>query len=158
MHNREITRQFQRLQDLIKKAVEATDGSIELQSHWAKYLCVLSAGLLENAIKEIYIEYAHNQVSKPIANFISSIFSPIRNPKSQKFLEIATAFNPIWKGELENYLNDYGRGDAIDSIMNQRHLIAHGKGHNSNISLVQIKEYITKAEQVLEFIEEQCNR
>lgn len=138
MHNREIARQFQRLQDLVKKSDEATAGAIELQAQWAKYLCILSAGLLENAIKEIYIEYAQNQVSKPIANFISSLLSPTRNPKSQKFLEIAAAFNPAWKVELENYLNDDGRGDAIDSIMNHRHLIAHGKSHNSNISLGRV--------------------
>jgi hypothetical protein len=158
MQNREIAIQFQRLQDLIKKSDEATAGNIELQAHWAKYLCVLSAGLLENAIKEIYMEYARKQVSRPIANFISSILSPIRNPKSQKFLEIATAFNPVWKDELENHLNNAGRGDAIDTIIGNRHLIAHGKGHNSNVSLVQIKEYVTKAEEVLGFIEEQCRR
>jgi hypothetical protein len=158
MHNREIARQFQRLQYLITKSGEATAGNIELQADWAKYLCILSAGLLENAIKEIYIDYARNQVSKPIANFIGSILSPIRNPKSLKFLEIATAFNPIWKDELENHLRDNGRGDAIDTIMSNRHLIAHGKSHNSNVSLAQIKEYVTKAEQVLQFIEEQCRR
>ncbi|MCA1565536.1 MAG: hypothetical protein LC803_07845 [Acidobacteria bacterium] len=158
MHNREIARQFQRLHDLVKKSDEATAGTIELQSHWAKYLCILSAGLLENAIKEIYIEYAQNQVSRPIANFISTLLSPTRNPKSQKFLEIAAAFNPTWKDELETHLNDNGRGDAIDSIMNHRHLIAHGKSHNSNISLVQIKDYLAKAQEVLEFIEGQCKR
>jgi hypothetical protein len=158
MHNREISRQFQRLHDLIKRSDEATAGTIELQSHWARYLCILSAGLLENAIKEIYIEYAQSQVSRPIANFISTLLSPIRNPKSQKFLEIAAAFNPAWKDELETHLNDDGRGDAIDSIMNHRHLIAHGKSHNSNISLVQIKDYLAKAQEVLEFIEGQCKR
>ena len=158
MYNREIAIQFQRLQDLIKKSDEATVGNIELQAHWAKYFCILCAGILENAIKEIYMEYARKQVSRPIANFISSILSPIRNPKCQKFLDIATAFNPIWKDELENHLREDGRGDAIDTIMSNRHLIAHGKGHNSNISLVQVKEYVTKAEEVLGFIEEQCRR
>jgi RiboL-PSP-HEPN len=158
MHNREIARQFQRLQALIKKCDEATAENIELQAHWAKYLCILSAGLLENAIKEIYMDYARNQTSRPIASFISSILSPIRNPKSQKFLEIAMSFNPLWKDELEKYLSDEGRGDAIDTIIGNRHLIAHGKGHNSNISLVQIKEYVAKAEEVLEYIEEICKR
>src|SRR5437763_8952085 len=158
MYNREIAKQFQRLQDLIKKADEATNGNIELQAHWARYICIIIAGLLENAIKEIYMDYARQQVSRPIASFISSILSPIRSPKSQKFLEIATAFNPAWKDELENHLSDEGRGDAIDTIMSNRHLIAHGKSYNSNVSLVRIKEYVTKAEEVLEFIEEQCRR
>jgi len=158
MLNRELSRQLQRLQDLIKKADEACDGNLELQAHWAKYICVLSAGFLENAIKEVYTDFAQKQVSQPIANFVASKLSPIRSPKATLFLETSVAFNAIWKGELETYLNDDGRREAIDSIMSHRHLIAHGKYFNSGISLAQVKEYIRKAVEVVEFIEQQCAR
>ena len=158
MLNRELSRQLQRLQDLIKKADEACNGKIELQAQWARYLCVLSAGFLENAIKEIYTDFARNQVSQPVANFISSKLSPIRSPKAQLFIDIAAAFNDTWRGELEIYLNDNGRGDAIDSIMGNRHLIAHGKYYNSGISIARVKEYLAKAIEVVEYIEQQCAR
>jgi len=42
------------LQYLIKRTNEVAKGDIELQSHWAKYICVLCSGLLENAIQEFY--------------------------------------------------------------------------------------------------------
>ncbi len=158
MHNREIAKQLQRLHDLIKKSNEATAETIELQAHWAKYVCVIAAGLLENAIKEIYVEYAQNQVSRPIANFISASLSPIRSPKSERFIHFAAAFNPNWKDELKQHFVDNGGGDAIDTIIQQRHLIAHGKSANSSLSLAQIKEYVIKAEEALEFIEAQCRR
>lgn len=158
MQNQEIAKQLQRLHNLIQKSNEVTDSNIELQAHWAKYLCILSAGLIENALKEIYMEFAQTKVSKPVANFVSSNLSPIRNPKTQKFLDIAAAFNPIWKDELESYVKDNGREEAIDSIMNHRHLIAHGKHHDSRISLADIKEYLAKSIEVVEFIEEQCKR
>jgi hypothetical protein len=158
MLNRELSRQLQRLQDLIKKADDACDGKIELQAHWARYICVLSAGFLENAIKEVYADFARKQVSQPVANFVSSKLSPIRSPKAQLFLDIAAAFNATWRDELEIYLNDNGRGDAIDSIMANRHLIAHGKHYNSNISFVRVNEYLDKAIEVIEFIEQQCAR
>src|SRR5438445_422119 len=116
MQNREILIQIQRLQSLIKRSTEATDDNFELQGDWAKYLCILTAGLLENSIKQIYSEFASRAVTKPVANFVSSSLSPIRSPKAQRFLDTAAAFNVLWGGELENYLNDDGRREAIDSI------------------------------------------
>ncbi len=158
MQNREIAKQLQRLDTPIKKTDEACANNLELQAEWAKYLCILSAGLIENALKEIYIGFAYKKTSKPIANYISSAISPIRNPKTQRFLDIAEAFSPAWRDELENYVNINGRLEAIDSIMNQRHLIAHGKNQHSNITLGNLKDYLAKSVEVIEFIEKQCNR
>lgn len=158
MQNREIAKQLQRLNDLIKKTDEACAGNLELQAEWSKYLCILSAGLIENALKAIYTEFAQKKVSKPIANYVSSTISPIRNPKTQRFLDIAAAFNPMWEDELEAYVTDNGRLEAIDSIMSQRHLIAHGQNQNSNITVAKLKDYLTKSIEVLEFIEQQCNK
>ena len=51
-------------------------------------------------------------------------------------------------------MEDNGRKDAIDSIMSNRHLIAHGK--DSTISLVRVSEYLKKSVEVVEFLEHQC--
>ena len=158
MQNREISIQIQRLESLIDRSTEATGENIDLRGEWAKYLCVLAAGLLENSIKQIYSEFASRTVAKPIASFVSSNLSPIRSPKAQKFLDIAGAFSVLWGSELENYLNDKGRREAIDSIMGNRHLIAHGQYRNSNISMAQMKDYFAKVLEVLEFIDGQCAR
>jgi hypothetical protein len=158
MRNRELTKQLHALNNLIKKTSDACDSSLELQGEWAKYLCVLSAGFLENAIKEIYLDFAKRKVNEPLAKYVSSTISPIRSPKSSRFLEIAGAFNSSWKDELENYGVLEGGLDAIDSIMVNRHLIAHGKSKDSKISLVALKGYLAKSADVVSFIEEQCNR
>lgn len=142
----------------MKKTQEASNDSVEIQSHWAKYLCVISAGVIENAIKEIYIEYVQRMVSKPVANYVISNLGQLRNPKTQKFLETAAAFKTIWKEDLESFVLVNGRGDAIDSIMGNRHLIAHGKDANSRITIAQLKDYLLKAIEVLEFIEDQCTK
>lgn len=156
MQNRELTKQLQAINNLIKRTNEACGGNLELQAEWAKYICVLSAGFLENAIKEIFLDFANRKVSQPLANYVYSTLSPIRSPKSFRFLEVAGAFNSAWKSELES---DSAEGlEAIDSIMVNRHLIAHGKGRDSNVSLVAVKEYLAKSIAVLELIEEQCQR
>ena len=81
----------------------------------------------------------------------------INTPKASRFLEVTKAFSEEWGQRLESYLNS-GQGerrDAVDSIINNRHLIAHGK--NTSISVVRVREYLEKAIEVIEFIETQCN-
>lgn len=125
-------------------------------SHWAKYLCVLCAGFIENALKEIYGEFARGAASKPVADYLNSILSKIQNPKTSKFLETARAFKVSWGDELEVFVNQNGRREAIDSIMNNRHLVAHGK--YAGITLVQVQNYLDRAVEVIDFIETQCSR
>ncbi len=57
---------------------------------------------------------------------------------------------------MENlFEDDSSLKDAIDSIMNNRHRIAHGK--HTSISVTRVREYIEKSVKVIEFIEAQCN-
>jgi len=156
MHNKELARQLQILTSLVSKTSIATGGDIEMQSHWAKYLCVLSAGFLENALSEIYINFTRNVSPEPVANYASSVLSKIQNPNCTKFIDIATAFKPDWGKKLEDFVNDEGRKEALDSIMANRHLIAHGK--NSGITVARLKDYLDKSVQVIIFIENQCNQ
>ena len=58
MKNASLVRQLQRLNWLIDNTRRASGDQLELQAHWGRYLCVLVAGFLENAIGEIYSEYA----------------------------------------------------------------------------------------------------
>jgi hypothetical protein len=158
MQSRELTRQLQALNNLIGRTREACGDDLELQAEWARYLCVLSAGFLENAIKEIYLDFARRKVNEPVAKYISSTISPIRSPKSSRFLEIAAAFSSSWHDELANYGLIEGGIEAIDTIMGNRHLIAHGKSRDSKISLVSLKESLAKSIDFLNLIEEQTHR
>lgn len=154
MRNVEVLRRAQRLQDLITRTNAATSGDLELQSHWAKYLCVLAAGLLEVSVPEIYGAFVKSRASPEVGAFAASILATVRNPKPGKFLEIASRFDSSWRTDLETFLAEDGRGDAIESIMNNRHLVAHGK--DSRITMAALKTYFDKAVAVVEFVEDQC--
>ena len=153
MRSRELSRQYNRLKSLFSKINTITADDMEVQSHWAKYLCVLSAGFLENAIKDLYGNYCSKCANQYVANFAVKSLDRIQNPKADAFLKTAGSFNSIWKDALEKFIEDEGRKEAINSIMSNRHLIAHGK--DSNISLVRIKEYLSKSIEVIEYIEDQ---
>ena len=69
-------------------------------------------------------------------------------------LKLRMRLSREWGEELEEFLGENGRKDAIDAIMANRHLIAHGQ--DAGITVVRVKEYLDKCIQVLEFIEMQC--
>jgi hypothetical protein len=150
MKNVEITAQLQRLRSLMGQAIAATP-DLTLRSAWARYFCVLSAGLLENAIAELYGEYAARVSAPSVANYAISRLAKIQNPNAERFVETARAFDKAWAVALETFMADNGRKEAIDSIMATRHQIVHGE--NAGITYARIADYLNKAEEVLEFIE-----
>jgi len=154
MKNRELNRQLQALNSLFDRTKDACGDDIEMLSHWAKYLCVLCAGFLENSLKEVYTTFCTQAASPAVASYANRKLRKIQNPKTPAFIGLAAEFERTWGEKLKEFVNDNGRREAIDSIMANRHRIAHGD--TSTISLVQIKEYFKKAIEVVDFIEAQC--
>lgn len=154
MKSRSLLSQKQRLEWLIAEASNFQGDQLELQAHWARYVCVLAAGFLENALSDVYSRYAKASANAQVSNYVESVLGKIQNPKSSKFLDTARAFDRSWEDDLASFIDTDGRKDAIDAIMANRHLIAHGK--DSGISLVRVKEYLGKSIEVIEFIETQC--
>ncbi len=156
MRARTIDTQIKSLKDLVKRTQFATAGNLELQSHWAKYLCVVSSGLIENAIETLYIDFAKRIGSAPLASYVDATLSGVRNPDTDKILKIAKQFKENWAQELDSFINQEGRKEAINSIIGQRHKIAHGNGNQSVITVAALNSYLDKAIEVIEFIEAQC--
>ena len=156
MRNQELSRQIQQLNSLITRANQASAGDIEMQAHWAKYVCVLSAGLSENALVELYTDYARSAASESVAAYVRASISKTQNPKTSKYVQTASTFKKEWGEELSKFADEEGRKEALDSIMSNRHLIAHGK--RSDISMARVKEYLRKSIELIEFVEEQCGR
>ena len=90
MRSRELTKQQKELEGLFNRTSAACGSDIEMMSHWAKYLCVRSAGFIENAISEIYSEFGTNAAQEPVANYATTTLSKIQNPKTQKFIDTAS--------------------------------------------------------------------
>ena len=153
LKNNELRRQAGVINALLTRAPAATGGDIELQAHWARYLCVLAAGFLENALFEIYAAVIRAGANPAVASFAASRLEKISNPKSSRFIETARPFKPTWADDLELFLGDDGRKDAIDSIMANRHLIAHGE--HSGITIARLRQFFERSVAVVEFLEKQ---
>jgi hypothetical protein len=150
-----LVSQHQSLNVLIGRTEAATGGDIELIGHWGKYLCVLTAGFLENALQAVYSDFVERTSSPSVAKFSIAALGRISNPKASRFIETARSFDPDWADELEAYIDEDGskRRNAINSIMAVRHQIAHGK--STSMSVGRIRQCLPSCVEVVEFIEEQ---
>lgn len=155
MFNRELNRQLQRLRAVRQKGGESGLEDAELLAHWARYLCVLISGFLENAIEEIYSDFARRSAAPQVAAFVEARLGRVLNPNAEAFLQIAGSFSPSWREELDAYLQSEGRKEAIDSIIANRHQVAHGG--QSGITSATVTKYLDSCVEVIEFIEAQCS-
>ncbi|MFH1011806.1 MAG: MAE_28990/MAE_18760 family HEPN-like nuclease [bacterium] len=152
MRNIEVFRYQLRLDNLFKQ-IDALAPDPEMQSHWARYLCILTAGYLEVSVREILSDYTSKVANRNVGNLVRRYLEGFHNPNMERILQVVGRFDKDWgdslKSDTEGQLKE-----AVDSIMANRHNIAHGK--QSGISFVQIKEYYEQAKKVAELIENMC--
>jgi len=153
MKNIEIVRYQQRLDNLFNRIAIFWE-DIELQSHWARYLCILTSGFLEVSVRAIYAQYATTKAAPYIANFVDSQLKGFQNPKMEKILELTRMFNPEWEERLKTATEGELK-DAVDSIVANRNKIAHGE--SVGITYARIHRYYENAVKVVELIDNQCN-
>ncbi len=154
MKNFKIKQRLTKITNLLNSTRKNSNNDLELQAHWAKYICVLCAGFLEFAIAQLYSDVAKQSAPVFIHNHVTHYLFKIQNPKATKFVEVAKSFKPEWGEALQQFVEDGGRSEAIGNIMKNRHLIAHGK--DSQITISKITDYLNKSIEVLDFIELQC--
>lgn len=147
-----ISTERKRLNSLYSKTTDFDDP--EIQSHWVKYLCILSSGHIENSIRYIYGTYAKNKSHENLANYIQNNLRRFQNPKTEKIIDITSAFNKDWGENLEKYLSDSDEmKSSINSIIGLRNSIAHGE--SVTVTYSSLEKYWKNTIKVLEFIEKQ---
>jgi hypothetical protein len=127
----------------------------EIQSHWVKYLCILSSGHIENSIRHIYGRYAENKANQNIANYIQNNLRRFQNPKTQKIIDLTSAFNKEWGDQLKEFISEEMK-DSINSIVGLKNAIAHGQ--SVSVTYSTLKKYWENTIKVLEFIENQSQK
>lgn len=126
-----------RIENVLKRA-EAVGLDDELRSSLARFACVLASGYLEEAVRFIVGGWCGGKSHPHVKAYISRQLDWFLNPKVGKILELLSHFSATWKNELEALLTDEEK-DAINSVVSNRHLIAHGK--NVGVSPVPMKSY-----------------
>ena len=154
MQDVDVSREKQRLDSVFGLAAQLPDNP-EILSHWARYLCVLVSGFLETSIRAIYGRYTRGKATPYVANYAEARLDGFQNPNMRKILDLAGSFSKDWRAELEVACAGAPK-EAIDSIVANRHSIAHGQ--TVGISLVRIRDYYRHTMTILNLIDDQCRR
>jgi len=156
MSNKEIL-SYKRQLDYLFKEISNLDTDLEMQSHWARYLCIRVSGFLEVAVSTIYKNYAKDKAAPFVVNYVNKQLSGFQNPNMEKILNITRAFSVDWAKEIELELGTNSEiKDSIDSIVEIRNKIAHGD--NVGITYSRMQSYYKSALKLIKLLEEQCNR
>jgi len=146
----EVSRLQMRLDNVFARA-STVSGDPELQSDYARYLCVLVAGFFENAIVALILDVAQRRSAPEVASFVENQLDWWTNPNTEKICALLGAFSAGWRNAAEGFLVDE-RKASINSLMALRHKIAHGESVGTTLS--QVKAYYKTIQGVVSFIDE----
>lgn len=129
----------------------------EDQAHWAKYICVLINGYLEQSIRDLVLEYASMHTNSVTQQYIDKSWPRPLNLRCRNFSQFLSKFNQTWADEFKNWLaeNDQYEKD-LDAIVKSRNNIAHGKEANAtNVTLRFVGRKLKVANELVIFLENQ---
>jgi HEPN superfamily RiboL-PSP-like protein len=126
----------------------------EIKSHYARYLCVLSSGYIEESVKIIIRNYTSGKGHPNILNYVEATTRNLTNLNSEKLGIFLNAFNNNWKDQFDSLVTDEEKA-SLDSIVANRNLIVHGQ--NVGISYVRVTAWHANVKKVIEKISKLVN-
>jgi hypothetical protein len=148
----EVERQKRRLDATFQRASGIRDDA-EALSDFARYLCVLVAGFLEQAVIEIALEHVkvHSHIS--VQRHVEQRLRQFTTAKAERIIQLLGSFDPDWRSDLEDYIVDDHKA-AVDSVVDLRNTISHGR--YVDVTLVRIQDYYGRVKEVVDHIAELC--
>ena len=149
----EVSRLKESLDATFERA-ESIGQNTELQSDFARYLCVLVSGYIERAVIQLVLEHARQKGAPTLQRFVEKQTTKrFSNPNTSRVQELLGSFDPRWQQEIEEFLVDE-RKDAVDSIVALRNAIAHGG--SVTVTYRRIREYYKQAQCLVDRVKEIC--
>jgi hypothetical protein len=139
----------QRITYLLENVPVDPSGSLELQSHWARYTCVVMSGFLEDSIKIVLSRYAEERSPRTVADYVSAQLYFFQNANTDEIGRLLKKFSAEWNKEFQAFLSEE-RKAAVNSIVGNRHRVAHGQ--DCVVTIGQLKAWYPMASDVVDLI------
>ncbi len=148
----EVARLKQRL-DATFQRIAGVGSDLELQSDFARYLCVLVSGYLEKAVAELVLEHARRSGDPSLQRFVELRTRRFTNANTQRLQNLLGSFDLDWRQTLESFLVDELK-DAVNSIVDLRNTIAHGG--SVGLTYRRVSDYYVRVQRVVDRIADLC--
>ena len=145
----EVSRLRSSLRDAFNRAKSLSNADTEIQSDFARYLCVLVSGFVETCVAELAIEHCKQRSSTTVTNYAAGQLDRLQNLKAQKLVQLVGSFEKKWAIDLSAFM-DGAPKEALDSVINLRNKIAHGQ--SVSLSLGRITQYHEKIDEIIVYV------
>ncbi len=148
----QVRREKQRLDETFKR-VSGVKGDAELSSDFARHLCVLVSGFLEQAVIELLLEYVRLRSHETIRRHVGQRLRRFTTANSKNITELLGSFDLDWRKDLETFLVGEHK-DAVDSVVNLRQAVSHGRF--AGITIASVQRYYDRVKEVVDHIADLC--
>lgn len=121
-------------------------GFLELRADFARYLCVMVSGYLDQTIRELVSDFARVRSQPVIANLVVKLTERTTNFKSSKIREQFLMIDPRWEAQIEVLLDERTKA-AVDSVVALRHRIAHGE--SADVTVARMTDYYSDIKKLM---------
>ncbi|MGH8469451.1 MAG: HEPN domain-containing protein [Gammaproteobacteria bacterium] len=148
--NRDVAAMRARLDAAFLRVSKLPHDDLEIRSDFARYLCILVSGFIENAVTVLATAYCRERSQAPVGNYAGSQLGRLQNLNSERLGQVIGAFERSWRDELTDFLAG-PRKDALDSVLSVRNQIAHGE--SVGLTYTRIQEYYSRIKEIVSFLE-----
>jgi len=144
---------FEGMLKLMIKLKDSLPDDDEIHSHWAQYMCIKAAALMERSFINILTKYVETHADDRVIRRVTRELERISNPNISVIQDILGHFDNRWKAGINNTLQQK-LVDSVNTIMANRNRIAHGREVNiTSLTLVaQFRDMVTVIEHVHELV------
>lgn len=126
---------------IVRVHADSLDPGDPVRAELAKYLCILASGVVESKIRSVVRRMvAQTHPHDSVGNAAVAYAEGVSNPRWERLLVVMKKISPHTAERLGDMSQEYAA--AVDSIMSNRHRIAHGR--DTQISINQIADYIDR--------------
>ena len=116
------------------------------------YLTVVISGVYEDCIEHLFGERAAKAGDAELQYYVKTTLGErFRNPKYAKIIEMLSKFSPDYVKQLRGLVEEPARL-GLDSIVDNKNLVAHGSV--SNATLADVSKYYADAKALLDALED----
>ena len=145
----EVARRRQQLDATFDRA-RGLNADAHLLSDFARYLCVLVSGFVEQATIELLLEYVRIHSEPRIQSYVECRVRRLSNLNTPKLINVLCSFDQEWRSKLEMFIvNEYK--DALDGLVDLRNTVAHG-GYAGGVTLSRIDGYYVRIKKIIKRI------
>jgi hypothetical protein len=112
-------------------------------------------GYIEDCVRELLRGYAGERAQKTISNYVSAQLKFFHSASTDNIGDLFSRFDKHWLDSFSTFLTEE-RKAAVNSIVSNRHRIAHGQ--DVDVTINQLNQWYPKVNEVIDHLRGLCAR